>query len=156
VKLDAGGNNIGIGICLAESIDKEEDANNGNLSFVFNCTTFCAYDDSGNKTLPLFQVPAGGLPAGSVIGLTLDLDKKTLSFTYNGVSKQAFEVPEDTWYPFFALGQAGKSVKVIHGAAAVAPVVEEKPAPVASPSGWNKPTGKRKVIFLFCRCCCPS
>ncbi len=121
---------------MAESIDKEDDGNNGNLSFVFNCTTFCAYDDSGNKTLPLFPVPAGGLPAGSMIGLILDLDKKTLSFTYNGVCKQAFDVPEDTWYPFFALGQSGKTVQVVHGAVPVTSFpVNDAPAPVASPSG---------------------
>ena len=98
---------------MAESIDKEADANNGHLSFVFNCSTFCAYDDSGNKSAPLFPVPQGGLAAGSVLGVVLDMDKRTLSFSYNGETKQAYEVPEDTWYPFFAIGQAGKSIQIV-------------------------------------------
>lgn len=94
-------------------IDKEVDANNGHLSFVFNCSTFCAYDDTGNKSAPLFEVPPGGLAPGSVLGVVLDMDKKTLSFSYGGVTRLAYEIPEDTWHPFFAIGQAGKTIQVV-------------------------------------------
>jgi hypothetical protein len=47
------------------------------------------------------------------------MDKKLLSFSFNGVVEEAFAVPEDTWYPFFALGQFGKSVAVVREVLAI-------------------------------------
>ncbi len=130
VKLDNGGNGVGLGICLG-SISLTDDAHNGNLSFLINCTTGAAYDESGNKK-PVFAATSGGMVAGSVVAIRLDLDEKTLSFGLNGkgLDEPTFtDLPEDTWYPFVAIGVPNKSVTVYRGSVAPPePPVEEEAA----------------------------
>ncbi len=137
VRLDAGGNGVGLGISLGE-ISKTDDSLNSNVSFIINCTTGAAYDDAGNKT-PVFAVPSGGMPAASVVTVRLNLEDQSVSFGWNGkgLDKPTFcDIPRDCWYPFFAIGVCQKSISVIRGAeigvaiAAVTPSVSLRALPV--------------------------
>jgi hypothetical protein len=74
---------------------------------------------------------------GSIVAVRLDLDQKTLSFGLNGkgLDKPTFvDLPEDTWYPFFALGAPNKSISVFRGElAAPDPPVEARQATAHPP-----------------------
>lgn len=118
VRLDTDGNGVGLGICLGD-IDMTDDSQNSNRSFILNCTSGGAYDNGGNKHTCFHGVPAGGLPLGSLVSLHLDLTNGTLTFGLDGVWNDAptfTELPEDTYYPFFALGVPDKAVSVVRGA----------------------------------------
>ena len=114
-RLGAGGNGIGVGICLA-SMDPTNDTENSGVSFVLNCTSGSAYDSAGEKMACFPAVDAGiGLPANSLVSIRLNLDDHTLMFGINGQWNEGAifsEVPDDTWYPFFTIGAQNKSVSV--------------------------------------------
>jgi hypothetical protein len=77
---------------------------------IFLCTLDCyfgcvyAFGDAGVKYM---DVPKGGLPAGSLVSVRLDLDKRTLTFGLNGKwhdKPVIIDIAPTTWYPYVQLG----------------------------------------------------
>jgi hypothetical protein len=65
----------------------------------------CGFGDEEEEYM---DVPDDGLPAGSLISVRLDLDKKTLTFGLNGKWQHKpakTDIAPNTWYPYVQISK---------------------------------------------------
>jgi hypothetical protein len=62
------------------------------------------------------DVPVGGLPAGSLVSVRLDLDKRTLTFGLNGKwhdKPVIIDIAPNMWYPYVRLWNSGNGITIV-------------------------------------------
>jgi hypothetical protein len=112
VRIDGRSINVWVGISQ-ENINPVDQ--NGDISCMLGC--YDGYVCAFGKWDKYMDVPVGGLPAGSLVSVRLDLDKRTLTFGLNGEwhDKPALtDIEPNTWYPFVQLWNSESGITVVH------------------------------------------